>query len=315
MQSKKKFTNTGQSAGSYTVHECLPPDIFYYFSAVFFRDCLNFIRMKHILSLLFLFASAFALAGQPEVLKLWPGNPAAAEAEIFVYKPENSGKAAPAVIICPGGGYQIVSMEHEGHDFAKWFASKGFVGVVLKYRMPGGNHTIPLSDAEKGVSLIRANAAEWGVDTTRIGVVGFSAGGHLAASLSNLASDANRPSFAILFYPVICFDNEVTHFGSRANLLGKGVENPTLVERYSMDKQVNEKTPKTLLFVNDDDDCVPPLNSALYYTALKGRSIPAAMYLFPNGGHGWGFRESFPYHKEMKELTEKWLEDMHITNK
>ncbi|MEG1574981.1 MAG: alpha/beta hydrolase [Bacteroidales bacterium] len=271
------------------------------------------IRIKQLFSFIFLFLPVVAAAQHVEVLKLWPDDPTASEAEIFVHHPARTDKAVPVVIVCPGGGYEIVSMEHEGHDMAKWFVSKGFVGIVLKYRMPNGIHSIPLSDAEKAVSIVRANAAKWGVDTTKIGVIGSSAGGHLAASLSNLAATENRPSFAILFYPVICFDNEATHRGSKANLLGKDINNKELTERYSLQKQVDGKTPETLIFVNDDDKTVVPQNSIQYYSALKVHDIPAAMYLFPKGGHGWGFRTTFPYHKEVKELITRWLEDMHIT--
>lgn len=263
--------------------------------------------MKHILLVLLIILSPCLRAEKLEPLKLWPADPAAAEAEIFVYQPGMSATPSPAILICPGGGYGGLAIDHEGHQLAKWFASEGFVAVVLKYRMPKGVHTIPLSDAEKAISTIRENAEKWNVDVKRVGVIGSSAGGHLAASLSTLAADANRPDFAILYYPVISFDNMTTHGGSKNNLLGKEVDNKELVDRYNLQKQVDGKTPQTVLFLSDDDTGVVPANSILYYTALKEKQIPAALYAFPMGGHGWGFNESFPYHEEVKTLTLKWL--------
>ena len=234
--------------------------------------------MKHILLLLLSFFVPVVWGQQVEQFKLWPDKPEAGEAEIFVYHPAKGGKAAPAVLICPGGGYRGLAMNHEGHDMAKWYASNGFVAVVLKYRMPEGVHTIPLSDAEKAMSVIRGNAAKWNLDANKVGVIGSSAGGHLAASLSTLAADANRPDFAILYYPV------------------------------------DDKTPKTLLLLSDDDQTVPPLNSILYYTALNEHHIPASLYMFPSGEHGWGFRYDFTYYQEVKDLIQKWLTYIKITD-
>ena len=182
----------------------------------------------------------------------------------------------------------------------------GFVGP--------GSRPIPLSDAEKAMSVIRGNAAKWNLDANKVGVIGSSAGGHLAASLSTLAADANRPDFAILYYPVISFDNMTTHGGSKKNLLGKDIENKELVDRYSLQKQVDDKTPKTLLLLSDDDQTVPPLNSILYYTALNEHHIPASLYMFPSGGHGWGFRYDFTYYQEVKDLIQKWLTYIKITD-
>jgi acetyl esterase/lipase len=268
--------------------------------------------MKNLfLSLFMLTIYSCAQSQTPQQIKLWPENKAN-EAEIFVYHPENKDTISPAILICPGGGYGGLAIGHEGHDMAKWYVSQGFVAVVLKYRMPKGNHTIPLSDAEKAISTIRENAGKWNVDKTKVGVVGSSAGGHLAASLSNLATDENRPNFAILYYPVISFDDLITHGGSKSNLLGKDVANSALVARYTLEKQVNEKTPKTLLLLSDDDKVVVPANSIRYYSALKEKEIPASMHIFPTGGHGWGFNTTFLYHEEVKTLIEKWLVEIKI---
>jgi acetyl esterase/lipase len=193
---------------------------------------------------------------------------------------------------------------------ARWYASRGFVAVVLKYRMPQGNHTVPLSDAEKAIAFIRDHARQWKIDTNKVGVVGSSAGGHLAASLSNLAADKNRPDFAILYYPVISFDNSIIHQGTKNNLLGENNSNAELINRYSLEKQVDDKTPPTFLLLSDDDTVVVPANSIKYYSALKEKNIPASLHIFPTGGHGWGFNTSFLYHEESKTLIQKWLKEI-----
>lgn len=269
--------------------------------------------MKQIFLILSLFLAPVIGAQEVEQIKLWPDNPEASEAEILVYQPAKHEKAAPAVLICPGGAYAFLAMDHEGRDMAKWYASNGFVAVVLKYRLPKGAYEIPLEDAEKAMSVIRGNAGKWNLDAKKVGVIGSSAGGHLAASLSTLAADANRPDFAILYYPVISFDNLNTHIGSKKNLLGKEADSKELTERYSLQKQVDDKTPKTLLLLSDDDKVVPPMNSILYYTALNEHHIPASLHMFPNGGHGWGIQFDFTYYQEVKDLIQKWLAYIQIT--
>lgn len=264
--------------------------------------------MKHVFLLFVLILSSQLRAQQVEQIKLWPGDAKAAEAEMFVYHPESTGGNLPAILICPGGGYAGLAIDHEGHDAARWFASKGFLAAVLKYRLPHGTHTIPLSDAEKAMEIIRSHQGDWKVDVRKVGVMGSSAGGHLAASLSTLAQEGNRPDFAILFYPVISFDNMTTHGGSKQNLLGQDIDNQQLVDRYSLQKQVDAKTPRTVLLLSDDDATVPTANSILYYTSLNRQHIPASLYMFPSGGHGWGFRPDFTYHEEMKTLLYKWLQ-------
>jgi acetyl esterase/lipase len=265
--------------------------------------------MKRILLLLAASIGFVLQAQEPEKMLLWQET-VSSEAEMFVYHPLASQTPAPAIVIFPGGGYQGLAIDHEGHDMAKWYLSKGFVAAVVKYRMPHGVHTIPLSDAEKAISIVRANAAKWNLNPHKVGIIGSSAGGHLAASLSTLAADENRPDFAILYYPVISFEDGVTHGGSKANLLGDKINDAQLIERYSLDKQVDSKTPKTLLLLSDDDKVVLPQNSLNYYAALKKQGIPAVMYIFPIGGHGWGFNIPFIYHEDVKTLITKWLNEV-----
>jgi acetyl esterase/lipase len=265
--------------------------------------------MKRLFFSLCAFASCFcgSQAQTMQQFKLWPDD-SANEAEIFVHYPVRSDALSPAVLICPGGGYVHLAIGHEGHDMAAWYASRGFVAVVLKYQMPDGNHTIPLSDAEKAIAFIRDKAGEWKVDANKVGVIGSSAGGHLAASLCNLAAAENRPNFAILYYPVISFDESITHKGSKNSLLGTNSDNAELENRYSLEKQIDDKTPPTLLLLSDDDKVVLPANSIRYYSALKEKNIPASLHVFPTGGHGWGFKTDFRYHEESKTLIQKWLD-------
>ena len=214
-----------------------------------------------------------------------------------------------AIIMCPGGGYSRLAMNHEGHDMAPWLNTQGITYAVLKYRMPNGHHEVPLSDAEQAIRLLREHAAEWGVNPQRVGIMGASAGGHLAASLATLySSDKTRPDFQILFYPVISMQKGVTHGGSRKNLIG---ENPSqeLEQKYSLERQVSPRTPQAFIMLSSDDDVVPPINGIGYFLALRDHKVPASLHAYPTGGHGWGFRDSFTYKRQWTEELEKWLRD------
>ena len=213
-----------------------------------------------------------------------------------------------AIIMCPGGGYARLAMNHEGHDMASWLNAQGITYVVLKYRMPNGHHEVPLSDAEQAIRLVRQHAKEWGVRPDRVGIMGASAGGHLAASLATLySSDETRPDFQVLFYPVITMLS-APHGGSRQNLLG---DHPSqeLETRYTLEKQVNERTPQAFILLSADDDVVPPVNSIHYFEALLRNGVPATMHVYPTGGHGWGFRDAFTYKHQWTGELEKWLRE------
>lgn len=206
-----------------------------------------------------------------------------------------------AVVICPGGGYAMLSMQHEGREFARWLAERGCLGLVVNYRLPHGESHIPYDDACGAIRYLRANAEEFGISPKEVGIMGFSAGGHLAASVATLSDDDCRPDFQILMYPVISMRDDITHVGSKRNLLG---ENPTeaLVERYSTENRVSRQTPAALIILSADDDVVNPENSMRYYRALLDNGISVSLHIYPSGGHGWGFNDSFRYKKEM--LTE-----------
>lgn len=224
---------------------------------------------------------------------------------ITVYTPaEPNGMA---IIMCPGGGYSRLAMNHEGHDMANWFTAQGITYIVLKYRMPNGHHEVPLSDAEQAMRIVRRHAAEWKLNLHRIGIMGASAGGHLASTLAtHFSSEETRPDFQILLYPVITMDDKYTHSGSRNNLLGKNPA-PELIDLYSNERQIKTNTPPAFIALSSDDKTVTPINTVSYYLGLVEHKIPASLHAYPTGGHGWGFRDSFIYKRQWTEELEKWL--------
>ena len=262
------------------------------------------------------------LIAQDKVLKVWPnGAPNdngmtdpeekydgvrvrnVSEAEMYIYLPEKEKNTGAAVVICPGGGYMIEAMDHEGYDIAEWLKSKGVAGIVLKYRLPYGHHEIPSGDARQTMRIVRMNAKEWGIDPNKIGIAGSSAGGHLAATAGTrfdtgrkestcpIEQVSCRPDFMLLLYPVISFDEEFGHMGSRKNLIGSG-NKWELVEKYSNELHVTAQTPPTFLVLADDDKTVVPRNSIEFYLQLKEKGIPAEMHIFQEGGHGFGIRKN-----------------------
>jgi acetyl esterase/lipase len=226
-----------------------------------------------------------------------------------IFPADRSKNTGIAVLICPGGGYALEAAQHEGVEFASWYASQGITAAVLKYRLPNKHHEIPLKDAQEAMRILRKEAAQWGVNPQKIGVSGFSAGGHLAATLLTHFDATTRPDFGVLFYPVISMKESITHQGSRRNLIGDKY-NEELIRLYSNEDRVTKDTPPTLLILSDDDKSVIPENSTLFYNALKANNIPAALYIFPEGKHGWGFNKTFKYHEDMKRLVLDWIERM-----
>lgn len=220
--------------------------------------------------------------------------------DLLAFIPDKNKATGAAVMICPGGGYGILAYDHEGSDIAEWFKARGIAAFVLKYRLPNPammtkQHEVPLMDAMQGMKLIRENAKKYNLKSDQIGVMGFSAGGHLAATLSTHfnrgpnASEMAKPDFAILLYPVITFLPEFAHGGSRKNLLGAD-DSPELEKYYSNELMVSPTTPPTLLVHAEDDNGVPVENSIDYFLALKQYKIPAEMHIYPTGGHGFGLK-------------------------
>lgn len=251
-------------------------------------------------------------AQQKLEMNLWPqGAPnsngdAADTAKVWVYLPKKEEATGRAVIICPGGGYQHLAMAHEGHDWAPFFNNMGIAAIVLKYRMPRGEAEVPVSDAEEAVRLVRRNASAWNIKAGDVGIMGSSAGGHLASTVATKATGDALPDFQILFYPVITMMPDITHKGSHDNLLGD--EPKKKAEReYSSDMQVSRVTPRAFIALSDDDHSVLPANGVNYYVELYRHDVPASLHVYPSGGHGWGNRDSFKYHKQMQLELEAWL--------
>lgn len=226
---------------------------------------------------------------------------------LTIYRPAKPN--GMAVIMCPGGGYVRLAMNHEGHDMAAWLTAQGITYAVLKYRMPNGHCEVPLSDAEQAIRLVRQHAREWGINPHRVGIMGASAGGHLAASLATLySSEATRPDFQVLLYPVISMQQGITHGGSRKNLIGEAPSDG-LERNYSLEQQVSPRTPQAFIVLSADDASVPPANGIGYFLALREQNIPATLHVYPIGGHGWGFRDSFAYKRQWTGELEKWLRE------
>ena len=280
--------------------------------------------MKRLFMMSLLAVSTVLSAQQSTELKLWPnGAPNTNGITTDEQEPEKnriSNVTVPtltiypatqpnglAIIMCPGGGYTRLAMDHEGHDMAQWFNTQGITYAVLKYRMPNGHSDIPLSDAHQAIRLMREHAKEW--NFTKLGIMGASAGGHLAASLATLySSDATRPDFQVLFYPVISMLKGVTHSGSRKNLLGE-TPSAELEQKYSLERQVSPQTPQTFIMLSADDAGVLPINGIGYFLALQEQKVPATLHVYPTGGHGWGFRDSFTYKRQWTGELEKWLRE------
>ena len=257
-----------------------------------------------------------------------------ANARFDLYFPEKPN--GQMVIVCPGGGYSLASSYNEGVYVAEWMTERGVTVAVVKYRMPAGHWNVPLTDIQNTFRYCREHASEWGVE--QIGVMGFSAGGHLAATVSTMYTDAaTRPDFSVLIYPVITMEKGITHGGTRQQLLGKdsvwedrkGKDWETwdsdrmafkwLLDRYSLERQVSADTPETFIALCSDDKAVPAENSIRYYRALIGCGVATEMHIYPTGGHGWGFTslrysdsDNLSYARsEFEASLGRWLDAVH----
>lgn len=249
------------------------------------------------------------------------------EVELFAFLPPVKERNQKSVIIIPGGGYSKLTYDEGAFQIAKWMNTQGISAFVLNYRLPTSPDLIqkeiaPLQDIQASVKYIRKNASQWNISPDQVGVIGTSAGGHLAAMVSNISKDYTElkgdwesistiPNFAILFCPVIDL-SEYAHQGSRDSLLG---ENASLekIKEYSMQNLVTEKTPPTILFHNQDDTAVPPMNSILYFKAMTKNKVKGAMFIFPKGGHRFFVTDKDPLNENWKKLCADWL--LNISNK
>jgi acetyl esterase/lipase len=266
-------------------------------------------------------------AAEPERIPLWadgaPGEPATKPDDqpvLFLHRPAADKANGTAVVICPGGGYGHLAIDYEGHEEAEWFNTMGVTAFVLKYRhnASGHKHPVPMMDGQRALRTVRARAGEWGIDPARIGVMGFSAGGHLASTLAThfdtgdaKATDpidrvSSRPDFLILCYPVITMTEKYGHRGSHDNLLGKTPDN-ALEKNMSNDLQVTRKTPPTFIFQTDEDKAVPAENCVSFYLALRSAGVPAEMHIYQNGRHGLGMAKGTPGAKNWPEQCREWL--------
>lgn len=245
---------------------------------------------------------------------------------IEVYLPNKQIATGKAVLIFPGGGYGILAYDWEGTDFAKWLNSQGIAGIVVKYRLPISKSLtnpkeVPLLDAQRALRLVRHQAEEWNIDPNQIGIMGFSAGGHLASTLSTqfdhsidremdeIDQLSARPDFSILVYPVITFNDRFTHGGSKRNLLGENPD-PDLVTRFSNELNVDENTPPTFLIHAQDDQAVPLENSTLYYQALHASGVEASLHIYPKGGHGFAFGMGRGAVANWREVLLDWINNL-----
>jgi acetyl esterase/lipase len=292
--------------------------------------------MRHLLLLLFGLSLAglaqVGVAGEKTsaVERLWADAKEKDAPTIHLHMPPAEKANGAAVVICPGGGYGGVMMSYEGHDIARWLNTLGVAGVVLKYRhAPTYKHPVPLQDAQRALRMVRARAKEWKIDPGRVGILGFSAGGHLASTAGTHGDyglkDTNAkdaidgescvPDFMILVYPVITMTGPYAHEGSRRNLLG---DNPdaTLVENLSNEKQVTDKTPPTFLTHTSEDAAVPPQNSVMFYEALVKHKVPAELHIYEKGPHGLGMdrRPDLPF-SSWPQRCAAWLEGRGVLKK
>jgi acetyl esterase/lipase len=281
-------------------------------------------------------AIVLLMTGQPQtaqpalqdgqVIRLWQGQAPGAlgtdDSDIPIltaYLPRTLGPNTPAAIVCPGGGYRNLASNHEGRQVASFLNSLGMAAFVLRYRLgPRYHHPIELGDAQRAIRTVRAHAAEWKIDPARIGIVGFSAGGHLAMTASTMfdggkpgAEDpveraSSRPDFAVLGYPVISMVEPWTHRGSRTNLLGD-TPDPQLAKSLSGEQAVVPRTPPTFIFQTNEDTTVPAENAVYYYLALRKFSVPAEMHIFEKGPHGVGLANDDPALSAWSSLLANWL--------
>jgi len=248
-------------------------------------------------------------AAQSTSRKFVLSNSADGRSELTVYLPSAEKATGRAVVDCPGGGYTHLSMENEGHNWSEFFNSKGIAYIVLKYRMPYGDRNIPLSDAYNAIRTVRDSATIWNVNPQNVGIMGFSAGGHLASTVSTHATEDVRPNFSILFYPVISMNEKETHPGSCVGFLGDQRYDAEMQKAWNAANCVSEVTPPAILLLANDDKAVPPVTNAVaYYSAMQLAGRKCAMMVYPSGGHGFGFKNTFRYHDQMLMELTKWLE-------
>ena len=303
-------------------------------------------HFKFLLSFLLLVILAHNASSQTTTLKVWPdGIPGSLRSETYfeestvtgdivslyekvtdptltVFLPPAEKATGTAVLICPGGGYGVLAFDHEGFAIARWLNSNGIAGIILKYRLPSDmimkdKSVGPLQDAQEAMRIIRRNASQWKINSHRIGVIGFSAGGHLASTLSTHFAEkvyevkdttSARPDFSLLIYPVVTFDSTFTHAGTRQNLIGDKPSEYT-IRYFSNEYRITRNTPPAFLVHSADDKVVPVKNSIVYFEGLVRNNIQAEMHIFQKGGHGYGLAINRGTESAWPELCLSWLNE------
>lgn len=279
-------------------------------------------QMKRLYTIFLSMALSFAMSGQT-VIKLWPdgapddngltgpenvmeggrvGN--ISDPELLVFPAANPN--GQAIIMCPGGGYNYVAAGHEGTDMAEWFNSLGITYAVLKYRMPNGHCDIPLEDAQRAINLLRGHADEFGIK--KLGIMGGSAGGNVASCAAVHYTKRTRPDFQILLYPLITFEGRVTQGGK--NMLFDMYPTQEQIDYYSAEKNVDSDNPPAFIAHSKDDDTVPVSDSETYAAKLEEAGVPVELHIYPEGGHGWGFKDSFTLKEQFKSDLSAWLKTL-----
>jgi acetyl esterase/lipase len=304
--------------------------------------------MKKLILLMCVTAFLSPLAAQNLILPLWEGDPPnyketgevtiwdtsdivrvrnVQKPDIAVFLPSKKNSTGEAVVICPGGGYGILAYDWEGSDIARWLNSEGIAAFVLKYRLPGSKsnivpHKSPLMDAQRAMRMVRAHSEKWNIDPEKVGIMGFSAGGHLASTLSThfdagdlssndpVEQESCRPNFSVLLYPVVSFVADFTHKGSGRNLIGDDPD-PDLLRYYSNELQVDETTPPAILIHSDDDRAVPVENSIAYYEALRANGVPSELHIYPYGGHGYSLAIGQGHLSTWPDRVIEWIKYIH----
>lgn len=220
--------------------------------------------------------------------------------------PALDNKVHGAVIICPGGGYSYLEKWYEGYLWFPYFFKQGYTVAMLEYRMPKGDYRIPMTDAAEAVRVMRCRADKWHFDKDNVGIMGFSAGGHLASTMLVTDKDFIRPNFGILFYPVISMKKELTHIDSHNQLLGKDASKQ-LEDQFSNELHVSGKTPPVFIAVTSDDKAAVPQNSIRFSDAMRIKNRPVSLYVYPSGGHGWVCRFTSEYRRQALEDLTNWL--------